>query len=485
MKRTALRLILWATLAALLLCAMPPARADEGVSPGVFVFHTPVFAGRADGYQTYYGLMNSDGKVLVKARYDWGRELRPGDPNVQTLFSLTTYDDGETNAHLYDASGKLVAKGYTYFEQLPSGYLLAGLPDSENEYRVLDKDGAPLKELPAWHDFSENNEGFIGKTSGAPECDAYFYDRDWKLIKKLRVQEILPYVYDDNTALFPVKIGGLWGYADARGEVAIKPMYEGVSFFVETGYASVDTKGGLTLIDKTGKTALNKTYQDIGQGGGFISLTTSSDCILFNADLMPLTKGGAYTYFRLPYYGGDYAFGSKAEGTFDAIGRDGKAIPLPGELLDHSEGGKVLVMQPGNGNEYYGIVRLADLATGKETELGKGYAYFTDKGDILLMNDEDATQLFSPEGQKIASYENISAMPDGRYLVRAKRFGAYRYGLIDREGSLLLPPEYRSLMYDDESGYYLAQRGGEQGYVDASGEWLVREKVSPPRTLED
>ncbi len=73
-----------------------------------------------------------------------------------------------------------------------------------------------------------------------------------KFLKEKGAQEFPIPKISEETPLFPVEIGGEWGYIDKAGKVVIAPQFDDALDFSE-GLASVRIGWKWCYIDKTGK----------------------------------------------------------------------------------------------------------------------------------------------------------------------------------------------------------------------------------------
>jgi WG containing repeat len=70
-----------------------------------------------------------------------------------------------------------------------------------------------------------------------------------------------PGVQDFSEGMVPVRQDGLWGYADNKGTMIIKPQYDDVMHFRE-GLAPVKLRGFWGYIDKSNKTVIERDFQN-------------------------------------------------------------------------------------------------------------------------------------------------------------------------------------------------------------------------------
>lgn len=179
------------------------------------------------GYSTEeFGVIDKNGNQVVEFKYK--KIIRYGD----SLFEVYTGDRGELFGYM-DKNGK---------ELLPPRYNQSSPADSQEGIILFYStgDGVPNKNLKGLFSLKYGKllaEPIYEKTRG-------FYSE----------------------GMMPVSRDKKWGYVDRSGKEVIKPQYSGVNDFNE-GLATVWDKGGLKVIDKTGKVLLSKPQYT--EGGVF------------------------------------------------------------------------------------------------------------------------------------------------------------------------------------------------------------------------
>jgi len=175
------------------------------------------------GRNPRWGYINTHGKIVVKAQYDWAKPFKEGVARV----------------------GIMIGEPYTK----------NGAPAHDGKEGYIDKTGRAVTELKfekAW-DFSDGMAQV--RLSGK-----------WGYIDKTGTLVISPQ-YDETQAfqegLAGVKINGLWGFVDKTGRLAITPQFEYVNGFSE-GLAVIGKAGKSFYIDSTGRSVLSPPYKSLG-----------------------------------------------------------------------------------------------------------------------------------------------------------------------------------------------------------------------------
>ena len=226
-----------------------------------------------------YGLIDCDGKVILKAEYDEITALKSVKEN------LIVKKDNKVG--VVNAIGQIIVPlEYANIELLKEGY--------KNEYKIVDEAGnsrvistsGTVIVAPAYKDIK-----YLGRT----EIYAASIDNKWTLINKKG--EVLNKSYDDYTYskgdYVIVKQGEKYGIITTSGEVKIEPMYEELNYAFSVYYiAKLNSKYGIINTDNVssiGFEYLNMTYwadKDI-----IIADKTETETSIFDNNLTEKLKG--------------------------------------------------------------------------------------------------------------------------------------------------------------------------------------------------
>ncbi len=469
------------TLALALLAAMPPAHASPARAGGAFVYMDPPIS--RTGLRTLYGLMGSDGGILVPAKYESGWRI---DDGSGALFRFQNYaeDGAEPGAFVYDGNGKLVLEGnYEDVRATRHGHLVVThrMGDGFTE-DALTMDGLVLLKNHPYCVLRETAEGYVSTAyQGADTGIIRFYDARLKELSRVKVASVDVYAADGNRAL-PIPFSPddkLWGYLSLRGEVAVEPKYMKIYPFETFGRAVVFASGGgCGLIDEAGREVIPPVHEWIEPFGRLFAVHDDGFVYLADADGRQLTRPGGYQSFESPWCAwepgivyADYAVGKKADGSYALIRADGSALPL-------RHRGMVWALTPGKavfkGDQKLGIDEIAilDIETGGEVSIPGQWPRVSSKGR-LIVTDEDDVALYDEDGAELFRAESIDSCAGGELMVfQVTRFGSTRYGLIDRDGNVMLPAEYSLLFQDYGNECFTARRGNKQGYIAPDGRWI-------------
>jgi hypothetical protein len=291
---------------------------------------------------------------------------------------------------------------------------------------------------------------------------------------------------EESSALFPVQVGGMWGYMDTTGKLVIRPQFDAPFSFSE-GLAPVFDKHthAWGYIDKTGRFVIRPRFGDAGVfSEGLAAITVES---------VPISRrrwGYVDTAGRLVispqfiearrFSGGCAAVQVSDSGTdWGIINTTGSLVsPLRFDgVWDFTEGLAVAQVKAhdtikycyidGSGScsilpqfldassfsEHLAAVLVGDRGTGK-------WGYVDANGDFAIKPGLDSAGQFS----------------EGLAAVRLSDGDTSKYGYIDRTGRLAIEPQF-DLARDFHDGLAAVRIGdyatGKWGYIDTTGKFVI------------
>jgi len=194
-------------------------------------------------------LIDRSGKEMLQKNYE-SLEYDEGD-----LVAATAQDSqGRVHFGYIDLSGNwVVAPEYDYATPIHNGW---GTAQKNGTYSIIDSLGRTVSSGEIWNSviFSGNfSEGLSSAARRSSEGDR---PRQYGYIDHTGTFLIQPQ-FDDalgfSEGLAPVKIAGLWGFANHDGQLAINPSFKWVSSFRNGRAAVCSNEGKLTFIDDTGQ----------------------------------------------------------------------------------------------------------------------------------------------------------------------------------------------------------------------------------------
>ena len=268
----------------------------------------------------------------------------------------------------------------------------------------------------------------------------------------------------DTTKLWPAMSGELWGYIDAKGKLAISPMYEEVSNF-SCGYARVwmtntttpifiDTKGKMqqASFDRAGD--FYYKYSRIRMNDLYGLMNTSFD----------FTCQPMYFGLGIMSENGLVAAQLSSKDKWGYVNAKGEnKIPAMFDEAGTFEGGVAVVVV---GNKYGAINTKGDYVIQPIYDglsaIGGGLIAFVQNDRVGLMNASGKTVV-----QPI--YDGLGYLEDND-LIPARRND--KYGFINKNGD-----EKLAFMYDDCSsfheGYAVVYQNDVERLIDTKGNIVV------------
>ncbi len=276
----------------------------------------------------------------------------------------------------------------------------------------------------------------------------------------------IPAKYSD--CLYPIRVGGKWGYMNYAGETVIKPQWNSVDVFAN-GVASVTISGGdhpfvnnftFGLIDTKGNYILEPKYR-IYQSGSF---------------------------FHVDVPGED---GKQKEGYYDAVSGFflEPAYDIIADWMVTDDTPLILAERDG----LYGFL---DRATGKEViplqyswfdrdeevRYSEGYVLAADEVSDwedrfinirFYLLDAEGNHVHFPEGTMPCSPVRDGIVKIVREVNEGERsWWNSLYGFARTDGTILVPPKYDDVK-DFCNGYAAVYKDGKWGHIDSTGREIV------------
>ena len=242
-------------------------------------------------------------------------------------------------------------------------------------------------------------------------------------------------------ALFPVEMGGRWGFADKSGKLVVNAQFDRAEDF--SGKLAAVRMGKWGYADSTGHLVINPQFDEAGP---------------FSAGLAAVAMGARYGYIGLD---GKYVVNPQ----FDEAGPF--AENLAAVKMDHHWGfidksGKFVINPQFDDAAGFS----AGLAA---VRMGKLYGYVDSTGKFVVNPQFDHAGSFS---------EGLAAVSLGG-----------RWGFIDKTGKVIINPQF------DDAGTFVkglapAKLGKSWGYVDTQGKFAINPQFDdagsfvPPLALQ-
>jgi predicted DNA-binding WGR domain protein len=278
--------------------------------------------------------------------------------------------------------------------------------------------------------------------------------------------------------LYPVKVNGKWGFIDRTGKVVVKPKYDKTERYCE-GMVAVNSGGEWK--EYGGEEFSSKVF--IGGKWGFID--DKGDTILdfsynrvgdFSEGMARVKEGGEYVFQNVEYSWQDpYTF---TGGKWGFIDRNGKisikpkyedarsfsnglaAVKINGKWGYINKKGKLVIKSNfTSGNSFSEGMAIFE---NKDSEGKTKYGYVDTKG-IVMVDPVFAEAKDFKDG--VAPVCPINDLNWEDMILTVK------WGLIDKSGKYLIPPEY-DLIHDPYDGFVIAEKDQEFFVADINGNIL-------------
>lgn len=395
------------------------------------------FVGKGEGESTRFGLVNKEGKILYP-------------------FVLSTYDNFEHGL-------ARVSKGEN-FDQW-------GLIDT-NGKEVVSCDNDYI--FP----FSEGMATFQDRNGGQG-----FYDTKGKVVLDLKKKyEEVGYFSE---GLCPVKKKGNYGYIDKKGKLVIPCKFGEVDNFIN-GTARIyktDQLGNrrIGLINKKGKQIaavqfLDMEYKDSGEikvGIKQSYLTKYGFLNKFGKMILPPKYDEVYSYHgkvgivSITKFNGDVKFGLA-----DKSGKLDKTIRFD-DIYTPYKGMFKTVKNTKNGFKKYGMMDsqgkevLKAIYDGIENYEGNGI-------DLAVISNNEKQGLINEKGKIVLpiKYHFIYIAQDGVKIGLGENYEKRKYGFTDKQGKIILKPEYEAIGSFDNNMAYV-RKNGKEGYINTKGKIVI------------
>jgi hypothetical protein len=271
-----------------------------------------------------------------------------------------------------------------------------------------------------------------------------------------------------DASLLPVAFGGKCGYVDAKGKMAVNPQFDNAEAFdADLGVAPVETGGKWGLIDHDGKYVVNPQFDSLQMpvAGGPILVRTGGKWGTIDA---------TGTFIINPQFDQLWPFfGSHAPaevgnkwGVIDTKGNfvispQFDAIGLDPQDLAH----RILT---GGGGDYLS----APLPV---RQAGK-WGFVDASGKVIITPQFTDETTFNDNGLAGAAQtvtEKPAAGDDPYGFLAALASVKTKWGLIDKQGKLVLAPQFDQLGHFAGNGLAPVKIGNDWGYIDSKGKITI------------
>jgi hypothetical protein len=422
----------------------------------------------SDSYSSLYGV--SDADCPPERRLFAGSGVFVGAPPVGDVAPSALVDarGNRLTDFLYDGFSHMHDAGVVLFYQ-------------DNAVGVMDERGNVILGAEYGGIVPDGAGGFL-----ATGVESFSYDPDGYafMARLLHIAadgtrtdtgiDTVPYLYGQlSDGLLPVSasVGEIWltGYVNARGDMAIAPIYDGADPFWG-GYAVARTEDGLSgIIDTSGNWVVEPMYLSISdtQTGARSIVATRVD------NTVDIIDRAAFEVVASRAFPGEaYAYGYEMNAGVILVGSGS------GDVYGYGMDGAPLFSLPADaGASVNGSVYDADGAPDRMILTAGDWpeqrAYIVDMAlDRVAGPYQELSAAWwkGGEGRYYTARFDLVPYGDGGEQYNVIDYDSYRYGLVDRDGNEILPTVYRQLWHLGD-GRYWAKYVDTSGIIDEDGTW--------------
>lgn len=301
-------------------------------------------------------------------------------------------------------------------------------------------------------------EAAIVSVRKALSFDEPYPGRDKLLELEKRIKEMLASrgELQQHTRLFPASVktvnGTKWGYIDRSGNMVIQPKYDDAQDFQDNGLAIVGVKGKYGLIDAYDRFVVNPIYQ-------FISPFSEHRATVINDEGFKMIneQGEVLTRRGYPYIAG-------------------------------LQEGRAMYYVTGNGSGDGANSRYGYLDSAGQEVIPAQYEEandFVDGKAVVKINDKHYA-LIDLDGRRLANYPFAYVGPLGDGLLAFQQDSNGKYGYINEQGSIIIPPTYTSA-FPFHHGRAIVNTAedykSKYGVINKLGEWVIQPEYNDIRDL--
>ncbi|MGD8191421.1 WG repeat-containing protein [Brevibacillus ginsengisoli] len=440
-----------------------------------------------------WGLMDQNGKVLIKPRFDVIEDFYYGQ-----ISRVRTQDKWG----LIDRSGRILLEP-KYDEIIEETDFVA--VRIANNWGFMDQSGKWIFS-PQFEKYDRNSNITLHKQLFTVKRNGKWgsFDPTGKIAVPTTYDEL---IYQDQSDTFLARIGNKWGVVSANGTVIAKPAYSSVSSF-EHDMALVTNNRKYGYINRQGKLTISPQYQ---YGYGFYN---DYAIVEKNNRFGTIDKQGRvaipFSYPNLVLYSNGVA-STKVKDKWKLIDPTGKVISQT--LYDNvQEYNNLIMVTQGKqfayvlkqNNQYRVGPMVDERKDSGQTPIrafreGTAWGWMDNKGNVIVpptyqsvsSPDDDFVVVkldglygvCDLQGKVIIPirYNQIGDLSNGLFSVKDNG----KWGVIQRNGDVLIPIEYEELSSNSESGLYKVKKDGKWGVVNQQGEILASPKYDDVRLYSD
>ncbi|MBE7050620.1 MAG: TIR domain-containing protein [Ruminococcaceae bacterium] len=232
--------------------------------------------------------------------------------------------------------------------------------------------------------------------------------------------------------LVAIKSNDKWGFINEKGEMVIKPQFDGTLGFDENGLATVELNGKWGFINEKGEMVIKPQFDE---------------AYYFDENGLAVVKiKGKYGYINetgdmviKPQF--DYASYFSENGL--------AAVELNGKYGFINETGEMVIKPQFDYAEVFGENSLACV------RLNSKYGYINEKGDIVIKPQFDHAGDFAENGLAVVNLNG-------------------KWGYINEIGDMVIKPQFDHARDFAENGLASVELNEKDGYINEKGEMVIK-----------
>lgn len=258
--------------------------------------------------------------------------------------------------------------------------------------------------------------------------------------------------------LFPASVkttnGTRWGYMNHSGKMAIPPMYDDAQDFQDNGLAIVGVNGKYGVIDRSAHFVVQPIYQSISP------FSEHRTTVIDDQGFKMINEQGVVLTSR--------------------------AYPYIAELRE----GRAVFYVTDNGSGDGPNIRYGYLDANGHEVIPAQYAEANDFVDVkaVVKIKDNEYALIDRHGRKLASYPFAYVGPLGEGLLAFQKESTGKYGYIDEQGNIAIPPAYTSA-FPFHRGRAIVNTAedykSKYGVIHRQGTWVIQPEYNDVRDLNE
>lgn len=374
-----------------------------------------------------------------------------------TLFSaIPANENSDMQYALMDQTGKLLTENvYDMISALDEDHLLFM---QNGLMGVMDLNGQVILEAEYTHLISNGAGGYLALRTDPynEEPDGVYYIDENGHENATGVKVSYPFYSFSEGLCAAASSDGKYGYLGTDGRWAIPPQFTFAGDFVSGG-AVTSLSSGIGVIDSSGNWVITPKYKWIDRAETVMLAAQGNTMNLMKND------GTLLSTYSVTDETGSYLCNDQ----YAVIATEDKSL-----LVDAATGKSLLAQSAGTMYNVWDMPSDRIIVNGGEYSEKCVYLYST-SGEKISGPYQELVPAGTNNGIDCFAFAEFTVSPseDGSYMVMDEQ--SYHMGIVDRDGKLLLPADYK-LLYQIKDNRFWAETDSHVGVIDLNGEWIVQ-----------